>query len=72
MFSKYRLKRPIRAVLHKSKDGLTLVPLPAGAVLTTHSTMTLGIVSVVWKRRHYSISAQELQQKADHISQETA
>jgi hypothetical protein len=69
MISTYRLKHPVRAVLHESEEELTLVTLPAGAVLTTDLTTIRSMVSVVWQRRHYSISAQALQQEADHIPQ---
>lgn len=69
MISTYRLRHPVRAVLHQAEDGLTLVTLPAGAVLTALSTTLLGIVSVVWQRRHYSVTAEALQQQADYIPQ---
>jgi putative hemolysin len=68
MISTYRLKHPVRAVLHESENGLTLVTLPAGAVLTADSNT---VRSMVWQSRHYSITAEGLQE-ADYIPQQTA
>lgn len=70
MMSKYRLKAPIRGVLHKPGGGLTTVTLPAGAVVNlvpSRSSTHLGTIDVLWKGRNYSIAEKDLQQKADCI-----
>ena len=72
MSTRYRLKVPIRAILDRANDKLTSVEIPAGAILTRHGQLSdkpalLGLVSVSWGGRQYSVSLNDLIKKAEVV-----
>lgn len=72
MQSRYRLTRPIRAILDKL-EGHVSVQLPAGTVLTRYSPASVnsatlfGMVGVYWEGRHYSVYRNDLLFKAEQV-----
>ena len=70
MTSRLRLTTSIPALYDKPEGGWAPVKLPAGAMLTEssqHSSTLLGLVGVYWEGRHYSVSLNDLLQKADRV-----
>lgn len=70
MASRLRLNTSIPALYDKPEGGWARVKLPAGAMLTEsseHSSTLLGLVGVYWEGRHYSVSLNDLHQKAYRV-----
>ena len=66
--TKYLLRTPASAILHKPGGQKESVMLPAGAVLdeaSRHSATLEGKVGVYWEGRHYSVAMKELIMKTD-------
>ena len=73
MVTRYRLETPIRAILDKPDGKLVSVDIPAGVILirglrpAIKPTTLVGFVSVEWEERHYSVSLNDLLQKAERV-----
>lgn len=73
VITRCRLKSPIRAILVKPDGKLVSVDIPAGAVVTRglqppeKPRTLLGFVSAEWEGRHYSVSLNDLLQKAERV-----
>jgi len=70
MFSQYRLKAPLSAVLDKPGGERVSVTIPVGAVLhdsTRATTTLLGMVGVHWAGQHYSVIFNDLLKNAEIV-----
>jgi hypothetical protein len=73
MVTGFRLRAPTPAILDKPGGEYILVALPADTVLEQEqpfqfSTTLLGMVSLYWEGRYYSIHLKDLKRKAERVS----
>lgn len=72
--TKYRLKVPVAAVVHKPGGQKEPATLPAGAVIdeaSRHSSTLEGRVGVYLEGQHYSVSLKDLLTNAEATKTET-
>lgn len=73
METRYRLKRPIQAILDKQRGAAVSVTIPSGALLVRlsqpqePSTTLLGMIGVYWEGRHYSVYPNDLALNAERV-----
>ena len=73
METRYRLKRPIQAILDKQRGAAVSVTIPLGALLVRlsqpqeASTTLLGMIGVYWEGRHYSVYPNDLALNAERV-----
>lgn len=68
--TRYRLKRPMLAILNKPGKQNVSVKLPTGAILadtSQPSTTLFGMVGVYWEGRHYSVYPKDLLRAAERV-----
>jgi len=73
METRYRLKRPIQAILDKQLGAAVSVTIPSGVLLVRlsqpqeASTTLLGMIGAYWEGRHYSVYANDLALNAERV-----
>ncbi len=66
--TKYRIRKPVAAVVHRPGGQKELASLPAGVEVdesSRHSSTLEGKVGVYWQGVHYSVSLRDLLTNAE-------